>query len=135
MLDRNPSLSNDLDPDGRSPLHHACKDGFMNLIEVLLDHGSNIVTSNIENGKTPLDEAFTYQASQDYNQYSTQIIALIEAKVDEINLKNEAESKSFIHVEDLYYKKPLFKEYMIPVSNVRDLNDYVYLLFEVDNKF
>ena len=108
MLDRNPSLCNDLDPDGRSPLHHACKNGYMNLIEVLLDYGSNIVTSNFENGKTPLDEAFTYQASKDYDQYSTQIISLIESKIHDIDLKNEEHSKSFIHVEDLYYKRPLY---------------------------
>ena len=99
-----------------------------------MDYGAKIVVTNLD-GKTPLDEAFAYQASRDFDEYSKQMITVIEKKIIQIELKEEASTKNFIHIEDLYYKKALYKDYMIPISSVRNLSDYLYQIFEIENQF
>jgi ankyrin repeat protein len=78
MLKRNYKLANDIDHLRRTPLHHACRAGNLSLIQILIDFGGNIFTSDEETKRSPLDEAFRFTASNDFKGYSSKIIEVLE---------------------------------------------------------
>lgn len=51
--------SNEIDVDGRTPLHHACIQGFIECINLLLQHGANILAKD-NSGQTALHLAAHY---------------------------------------------------------------------------
>ena len=61
MLLKNGKLVNELDEAGRIPMHWACENGALSIVEILLDFGSSILLSDYVCQDSPLDLAFKYQ--------------------------------------------------------------------------
>ena len=56
-----PDLVNFRDYDRRTPLHIACSEGHLELVQVLVDHGQAIINRSDRWGGSPLDDAERYQ--------------------------------------------------------------------------
>lgn len=56
-----PELVNFRDYDRRTPLHIACSEGHLELVQVLVDHGQAIINRSDRWGGSPLDDAERYQ--------------------------------------------------------------------------
>ena len=96
------------------------------MIEILLDFGSSVLTTDKSDCHTPLDLAFKFQAKNDFRELSQKIIKLLESKQD-----NTKKVKS----SNLYYEADTYTKYMIPIDKVINLDDYIYQIFEMENSF
>ena len=52
------------------------------MVQILMDHGTSVFWHDWELGRTPLDEAFKYQASKDFDENSCRIIKLMDSGLD-----------------------------------------------------
>ena len=78
MVRRNAKLVNDVDRQRRTPLHHACRAGNLSMIQILVDFGANIFTSDEISCRSPLDEAFRFSAQSNFEGYAQKIIEVLE---------------------------------------------------------
>lgn len=131
-LRANKNLANDRDHDGRLPLHHACRLGHQHICQILVDFGGNVFKLDWSEGRTALDEAFKYQASRDFDNKSTRMIRVIEAAL-QLSDNNRGKQKAKGKDKPSYYDNAIFRKLMIPIENVKDLTDYLYIIQDFTN--
>lgn len=118
---------NDIDDQGRLPLHHACKLGHQHMVQILVDFGGSVFKRDWDEGRTALDEAFKYQAARDFDNKSTRMIQAIEAALQ----LSDADRGSPLVKSQNYYDGAIFKKLLIPIADVKDLTDYIYAIQEL----
>jgi len=77
MLQNERKLINLYDLRGRTPLHFACRNGFVNTAKVLLDFGANLFARDNE-FLTPMDDAFERQRQQGFDEDSSSLVKVID---------------------------------------------------------
>jgi len=132
LLRANKNLANDIDDQGRLPLHHACRLGHQHMVQILVDFEGNVFKQDWNEGRTALDEAFKYQASRDFDNKSTRMIQVIEAAL-QLSDSNRGKQKAKDKDKTPYYDRPMFRKLMIPIENVKDLTDYLYIIQDFTN--
>ena len=112
MLQANPMLVEDVDPERKTGLHWACALDCHNMVYVLVDFGSSINAKDDFNRKA-YDEALTF-AKSNYKEVNKKIEVLFQ-KVAENSYKRDI----------VKYESPLYVKYLTPVEHVKELADFI----------
>ena len=112
MLQENPMLVEDVDPERKTALHWACLLDCHNMAYVLVDFGSSINVKDDFNRKA-YDEALAY-AQSNYKEVNKKIETLFQ-KVAEGTYKRDI----------VKYESPLYVKYLTPVEHVKELADFI----------
>lgn len=120
MLHLDPKLCNIKDKFARTPLHFACRKGFINLVEVLSDFGGSVFAHDFEK-VTPIEEAFKFQKQNEDRQAGSMMVNILDLAQDRI--------QHFSMVKkDLYYTKGVYQKFMVPLDQVKSLVQYVNIV-------
>ncbi len=90
-----------------------------------MDRGASVFCHDWEVGRTPLDEAFRYQASKDFDENSCRIIKLMDRGLD---FSDSERGLKITKAEGNYYDRAEFVKLMPPIDGVKHLTDYIYFI-------
>ena len=113
-----PTICFKTDDNQRTALHFACAFGYLNLCRILIDHGANILHTDI-NAQTPISETFNFTKQNPHEIQNQQLIRLMDNSVSKIQKVGFQKSLA-------YFQEPMWS-LLVPVSEVKDWNHYLDL--------
>ena len=114
-------LINLADARKKSLLHYAVQQAHVNMVRILLDFGSNIL-SHDESHTTPLDLAFSLHKARPNDPGLRAIIGLLDGQED------DSAKRMVLQKGAVYYSTPAYLKVLIPLHKLESLEHYMIQL-------
>ena len=120
MVKENPNLVDDVDPEGKTPLHWACQLDLTNLVQILVDYGAPMLAKD-DFARKPYDEAIAFSKSKNIpiNKHIQRVF--------------ELGTTGKLKLDRSKYEEPLYVKYLTPVEQVKELADFIKKVRDMSN--